>query len=500
MAPRYNLNYPEPERPEDLNLLSGKFKCYFTSDGFSAVFRLPFGDLDPASTVKCRLYSTTEDYIEWSFGPYEYYCTRTVDGQNNTLYVNREMGYIRFLGDDSPYDYYVPIMEYCPRNNLMVIATTRAHLADEEIVTSRAAINLNNLIYFYGNKKNPNCIICAKSENPLYFPQSSTLNLGDSSTGVTSLKIQNGKLIAFKPGETYRITAASESEQFEKESVLPERTLYVKGETLKSLMIDGRVGCSNPATIRLCGNRLVWLSSDGAVYALATTTYGNTTNVYRVSRPLGDRLKTALQNQNNAFAVTDNGKYILVLGNSAFVMNYKVRGFGYSKTYYAGDDKLKSPAWYVWSLPENNEIYGGTVIGGEAVMYSKFGDGLYCNTVTLSGNKDVLFSLENGQTVTATSPIKSGFTTKAFDFGGAHRLKRLDCVFINGECKNTALLTLTDGNRKLSRRVSFKNAGDCLRTGACMPALRVVTAGIHCTEPFSVNSLVFKYKLLADKG
>ena len=500
IASRYSLNYPEPERPEELNLLSGKFKCYFTSDGFSAVFRLPFGDIEPASTVTCRLYSNTEDYVEWSFGAYQSYCTRTIDDSDNTLYINRQLGYIRFLGDDGPYDYYVPIMENCPRNNIMVTAQTQQYLAQEEIFTSKAAINLDNRIYFYGNKKSPNCIYCAKSENPLYFPQSSKLFLGDSSNSVTAVKIQNGKLIAFKQGETYRITATSQAEQFEKESVLPERTLYIKGEVLKSQMIDSRIGCSNPDTICLCGNRLVWMASDGEIYALATTTYGNTTNIYRVSRPLGSRLSEKGEQRSGAFAVTDNGKYILVLGDCAFVMNYKVRGFGYSRAYYAGDDKIKSPAWYIWTMPENSGIYGGTVIGGEAVLYSKFEDVLYYYTVTLNGNADTALSIDDGQTVTLSSPIHSGFTTKAFDFGSAHRLKRLDCVFINGECKNNAVLTLADGINKFSRHVSFKDAGDSLRIDACMPACRTVTAGIYSKKPFSINSIVFKYKLLADKG
>ena len=492
------LDYPEPERLEELNLLNGRYRCYFTSDDLSSIFRLPYENIDSLSSLECRLYSSSEEYTEWSIGPYENTATAKVAGADVYLYVNRTIGTIRFYTRTQ--DYSVPIMPGCKLNNIMVTTNTLQNYSKDSIITSKSAVMLNNRLYFYGNKMQKNCIYCSKITNPLYVPESSKLYLGDSSTPVIALKVQNGKLIAFKSGETYRISTSFDDSTIQREAVLPESTLYVRGDTMSAQTIDNNIGCVNEKTIRLCGSRLVWLSGDKNIYALATTTYGNTTNIYRVSQPLGSRIKEMQFDMDDAFAVTKDGKYMLFLGDTVFVMNYRVRGFGYSRTYYAEDDKLKSPAWYIWRLPEGAGFYGASELGSNALIFSSFHSGNTFYLLTVSGKEDTLMNYENYENVTVTFPIKSGLSTKTIEFGDQTRLKRIDSMFIGGNSSDYINLSITDGTKKYHYKMKFGSGADVIKTNAGIPFSGGIGLSLSSEKPFAIRNIALKYKLLADRG
>ena len=496
-SPLENLNYPEPERPETLNVLYGKFKCYFTTDGLSAIFRLPYGDLDPVSPVACRVYLTSEEYTEWIIPPSQNSASAEIFERTVYVNVDRVLGIIRFT--DGQRDYGMPLIPGCPLNNIMVSAETAQSGSPGEVISSKGAAALGGRLYVYGNDVRPNCIYCAKQNTPLYFPEDAKLYLGDGSTGVTALKVQNGKLIAFKPGEVYRIITAAQSEKQEKEAILPETVLYLMGDKLSVQTIDGNIGCSAEKTLLLCGSRLVWLGSDGNVYALATTTYGNTTNVYRVSQPVAEHLKE-LNAGGGIFAVKKDGHYILISGGDALVMNYKAKGFGYSKSYYAGDDELKSPAWYRWKMPRGVSFLSAASIGDEVILTANTGDGMYSYLSRLSGEKDSAIVRENFTNRTVYTDIRSGFVTKLLDFGKPDRLKTVDCVVINGKCDVPAKLTFSNGVQKTSANVKFAGKFEYAILGTGLAPCRGFTVSLYCDKPFSLRSLTAEYKMLGYIG
>lgn len=492
------LNYPEPERPEEINLLGGRHKCYFTSDGLSSIFRLPYGHLGEWTSVSCRLYSSPQEYTEWVIDMGLDYDTKTIDGASIVFQVDRQLGIVQFSKDGIYYS--VPLMPKCKLNNMLITVTTTEDIAKDSVISSKGAVTLDNRLYFYGNGIKQNCIYCSKMSNPLYVPQSSRLYLGDGTTPVTALRVQNGKLIAFKSGETYRVKTDFENDTVKKTAVLPESTVYLKGDTLTAQTIDSNIGCISDKTIGLCGSRLVWLGSDKRVYALATTTYGNTTNIYCVSHPINGRLKSAEIDNEKVFAVANDGKYMLFFDENIFLMNYRVRGFGYSRTYYAQDDTIKSPAWYFWKTPEGAKIHGGKQIGDSAVMAASFNNGDSFYNMVISGDNDSLMAYEEGQEVKKTQPIKSGFTTKIIELSPENRCKRIDCVFLNGKCTKKSKLTLSEGRRKSSYNIDFEESGDFIRIGAGMPFSNNVAVSLFANEAFRIRSLILKYKLLADKG
>lgn len=491
-----DFSYPEPEQLEEMNYLTTRFKCFFSSDGLSSYFRLPYGNLIGYPSLVCRLYYSADSYVQWSIPGYTTSNTQTVNGQQITLFLDRTLGLLRFCTPTD--DYHVPIMPSCKLNNIMVIAGTNDNDNINAVVSSMGSVMLDNRVYFYGSGVKRNCIYCAKISNPLYFPESAKLYLGDGASAVTSLKVQNGKLIAFKPGETYRVITSFKDDIIKK-AVLPTNTIYMKPDALSAQTIDNNIGCPYPETVRLCGSRLVWLARDKRVYALATTTYGNTTNIYKVSQPLGDRLGEALKTAQTVFALTDSGKYILAVDKTAFVMNFRVRGFGYSRTYYSKDDTLKSPAWFVWKFNSNTAFYGGEVIDGGAVFLSCVNTMSYYLSI-IAGRDDTVIGYKNGQYNAEEFPVTSYIKTKSIDFGNTSRLKRLDCIFVNGKSEDTVSLTIRDGNSSISLPANFKEISDYIKIGAGMPVCNEVSAEISCQKPFYIRNIVLKYKLLSDKG
>lgn len=491
-----NINLPEPKRLEDQNILTGKFKCYFTSDNYSCYFRLPYGNLYEYGSLSCRIYTEPDQYAEWLIPPLGNHASATLLGETVHLYLDRTLGLLRFW--KSPEDYSVPVMPNCKLNNIAVTAETEPDEFFESLMTSKSSVNLDNRVYLFGNKERSNCIFCAKAGNPFYYPKNSKIFLGDGTTPVTSLNVQNGKLIAFKPGETYRVITSAENEGGV-QADLPEGTVYTKSDFMTAQTIDNRIGCSLPETVRLCGNRLVWLSNDGCVYALATTTYGNTTNIFRVSQPLGSRLKEALKGAENVFAVTGPGQYMLFAGKTVFVMNHRVRGFGYMKTYYSHDDDIKSPAWYVWTLPDEMSFSGGAVVDGNPVLTSAFGGGLYFHTSVPGGNSDSLLCLEEGEIKTVNFPYSSGFTTKFFDMDFPHLAKRLDKILISSGGPAQVTVTVFDGRRGSSRRALLNGGADFLPLAGGVPHFKRIGVSLYGESPLAIESLSLIYKVLSKR-
>ena len=491
------FTFPEPKRPEELNLLCGKFKCYFTSDSLSSLFRLPYANLPDVSTLNCKVYSTPGAYTEWNVPPLENSASATVSGETITLYVDRTLGLLRFRKSDNT-AYEIPHMFNCQLNNIAVVAQTADSEFAEAIMGTDGAVMLDNRIYYYGNKSRQNCIFCTRTTNPLYFPQSSKLFVGDGATAVTALRIQNGKLIAFKPGETYRIVTSFENETVESETVLPENTVYLKGDLLKAQTVDANIGCSLADTVCLCGNRLVWLADDGGVYALATTTYGNTTNVIRVSRAIGERIKDAAEGKSGLFAVAKDGQYMLFIDKTVFVMNARARGFGYPKAYYAADDELKSPAWYVWTLPDGISFLSGTTVDGNAVFVSQIGDEIYFYTSTLCEGCDRAIIRQNGENTETDFTVRAGFTTKYLDMGTVGK-KRLDRIAFTGENAGSTEFFADTGKCKYSRRVAFSGDFTEKEIEGGIPSFYGIRVSMYDDRPFYLRNFTLLYKKL-DKG
>ena len=109
-----------PKILESPNMLNGRFHAYFTSDGYSNSFRLPFTDLSSESII-CRIYYTLRDYVEWQISGSSIVNTQNFFGQKVTMEADREKGTIYFTVSDA--DYAIPAMKMYNENNIKITAT-----------------------------------------------------------------------------------------------------------------------------------------------------------------------------------------------------------------------------------------------------------------------------------------------------------------------------------------------------------------------------------------
>lgn len=240
--------------------------------------------------------------------------------------------------------------------------------------------------------------------------------------------VQNGKVIAFKSGEIYRIKSASLSDR-ETANAFPDgNNGFILSDRLESVQIDKAVGCEYPDTVCNCGNRLVWLGSNGRVYALATTTFGNQNNVYDVSSVINGPLNSdiaALSQYDSLFGFDCCGYYMLFVGSRVYVMDHRTGGFGCSDKYETDRSTPKSLAWYIWDIPESVKTVNGICFGDNPIIccINKARRISYFSTFSHGG--DSLLSTENFEIFKQDSEIKSFISTVKSDLGAADVKKEL---------------------------------------------------------------------------
>ena len=110
----------QPKFLEAQNILTGRFKSYFTSDGQSNAFRLPYSGL-ANETVMCRIYINLTKYTDWTILSNSTSDTQTFYNSAITMNVDRSKGMIYFTTSDGA-DYPIPIMSMYHENNICVRA------------------------------------------------------------------------------------------------------------------------------------------------------------------------------------------------------------------------------------------------------------------------------------------------------------------------------------------------------------------------------------------
>ena len=107
----------QPKDLETLNLINGTFKAYFSSDGYSSLFRLPYSNLANTS-VTCILYWDTTNYVKWVVYEGQISSTEmTVNGKEVKMYVDRTTGTVFFRCGSEIMP--LPAMKLYPQNNAL---------------------------------------------------------------------------------------------------------------------------------------------------------------------------------------------------------------------------------------------------------------------------------------------------------------------------------------------------------------------------------------------
>ncbi len=437
----------KPTEPEALNMLNPKFKAYYTTDGVSNTFKLPISNID-ANYVECKMYITPTEYLRWYVEPEHDNIILLYDGHTVAFRIDREKGIFSFT--EGYNEFLWPYMSGYGGNNIEITAYKTTPDAWGRIVGAKRCASYNGRMYFCDNKFNVNEIYSCRKTMPLYFPANAKVAVGDRTAPITALGIVCDKLIAFKPTEIYKINVTV-GDAYTPDGILSgARTGFLHNDTLTSTAVHSFIGCDCPDTLRNCSNRLVWLSSVGKVYTLATTTYGKENNIYEVSANISDFLDSYSEyNLKKAYATDIDGYYMLILGDKMAVMDYRIKDFGFPYKYADSKENSGKIAWYLWE----HHIGGSTVSADRVnknVLFACNSKNLkYQYIAKLSGEKDLaVLQDENGDIFFNEYDIEGSFATAFTDFESMGTLKTINKIHIGLEPTADIKITVTGDENK----------------------------------------------------
>ena len=152
-------------------------------------------------------------------------------------------------------------------------------------------------LFLYGGEYDSNHLMWSDVDNPLYFPANNYCYVGGQNDKITKLAKQGEKLIVFKKHSIHYTTYVDNTASYTAEDVLNGRVNDVAAVSaiFPVAQISGEIGCDLPSTMQLCDNNLVWCTSEGKIYTLKTTNQYSENNIYELSYPISSRLIAAFQ-------------------------------------------------------------------------------------------------------------------------------------------------------------------------------------------------------------
>ena len=252
-----------PTRLENLNLLNGTFYAYYSSDGRSNSFRLPFSNIADQNVI-CRIHYTVKDYVQWTVPADSTSASATFFGTSVTMNVNRTKGIIYFTVPAG--DYEVPLMSQHSENNMEILATKNSEYGFTDIVESSLATTHNSKILL----ANKNTVFEANYDNPLYFPKDSVTYVGEADSDITAFAFFENNTIAFKPNATYRISI-KDGKALNSISLLANNdAIFYANDTLSVSCLSAKTGCSDKNSLIRRENELLWKGTDRYIYSLSS--------------------------------------------------------------------------------------------------------------------------------------------------------------------------------------------------------------------------------------
>ncbi len=400
-----SLSLKSPKALESQNLLNGRFHAYYTSDGRSNMFRLPVSDLS-ADSVVCRINYTPSLYVEWTVSGQSVVDRQSFMGSEIMLEVDREKGTLSFSKDGAAYA--IPVMTYYNENNIKVTASKETINGFAQVVDSACSLTADGRIYL-GGGLNGNILMLAKADNPLYFPQKSTVDVGGKEP-ITALSIQSKNIIAFKKSECYFVTLRKGDRINEIALLADNDKLFKSDDTFGCELISKTVGCDFKNTVCKIGDKTVWLGQDCEIYALNDIGFDG---VRKLTGVISGNLDFEYT---DSFAVTDGEYYILSDGNTAYALDMS---------------SFSHPPVYNWHFATGDSICGGFYRGGRLwfLCYSHNSGIFYI--ASLSGETDVqMFYAEEAVAGSEIVKIEGFFETRDYPLSGHNHKNVVESIYL----------------------------------------------------------------------
>lgn len=308
---------------EDENRIASGKTVWFTADGTSTDYTLPYQDLD--DTLVTAIVNGTE----------------MTEGSGFS--VNRSTGVVTF--DQAPFQSSLPVV-----NNVRITC----YKTDTDTVNSvlnckcATAYGTGNsmVVVVGGTPKQPNGYFWSGHTSlgldPSYFPFDYYNLAGTGDEYITGFGKQQNMLVIFKErsiGKTYL-----------KETTVDDM-VYLD---LPYTPVNDVIGCTFEKSIRLIENNLVFATKDSGVYVLLDTTTAGENNVRRISKNVngsgstkGILFELRRAESKDVCSYDDGSRYWLCIGGVVYIWDYEISSFRYKEENLSWFlfDNIRPVAW-----------------------------------------------------------------------------------------------------------------------------------------------------------
>ncbi len=424
---------------EPFNLLTDRFICRYTSDGVGLYYWLPEGvTVEDAASIVVRHTDVSGDAVthrlHYRGDDGVWREEVTVDAppvDRLALYFDPARGCFWFyhaLGGGI-----APVGEAICSGNIELSATRTATDGARRIGGMRFGVWFGGegdgargvRLFVGGNPACRNRIHWSALGDATYFPENNYAYVGDASAAVTAFGKQSDMLVIFKEREVYATRYAAGG-SYTAEDLQSGRVTDTEAAAavFTITQIHSERGCDCPDTLALCGERLVWCSSDGHVYTLHSGGTYDVRSVRSVSKPVEAALARARPDVLRAASAAFYSEcYLLLVGSTVYVFDTTMA------------------AWYCWDVALPNARARRLIrlvreplllasVGGDCAVMA-FDDAQGADT--LSG---------------ARHPIVCELATKCYESGDTTAYKQV-CgvtVWMSGGAGVRVAVTLFDGS------------------------------------------------------
>lgn len=419
---------------EGRNMLTGRFCVKYTTSYNGNAFHLPLSNLDEDEDIVIEIIYADGGAVTHTVRAFQ----SEADGYEiNGLkaVVDRQKGMFYFLAEGGGVTGPIPGFE----NNMTVYASKR--WSDEE---KKRMASMSFSTWFGGSQAGstsrqfisgsplaPSRIYWSGKGQPLYFPETNYLTVGNINQAVTALGKQDGKLVIFKEREIYTLRKEDGTVSVDASDGRVGGNHIGVAAYFPLTQVHAQIGCMSPYSVCMSGDRLFWADGAGGVYTLV----GN-----RV-RAMSSSVNTVLRRYDaaawtSASAGIYRGYYLLTVGSDVYAMRIDeklIRRYETGAQVTGGEHM----SWFCWALPPDIQLlrlFGNS--NACAMLYTASGNPDADLLCAADADADIYFD-ENGEN---SLPITAKICTKAYDFGEPYTRKRVVRVYAGlHTAENTAV-------------------------------------------------------------
>ncbi len=453
------VNTANPIRLEGLNALTSGFYSYYSSDGYSSSFRLPFSALDN-SDVTARYYYSVGNYVTWHIGASQTGATATLYNVTVTMSINREKGIVSFYTEQG--DYALPIVSDHNQNNLRIFASKDTGYSLNDIAEANVCLNHNGKILL-GCK---NQVFSSPCENPFYFPVDSVSSLWGEDTNITALAPLEDDLIIFTKSKVFK-AHISEGKNLNSYSLLADNNSIFKGpHTVNITCLEHHIGTTQKSAVIPLGKKVVFLGSDGQIYSISRSETKN------VSPNLGMFTPQLWAEHSTVSGIKDGHNLIFFGDNKALCFD------------------LLNEAWSYWEFPKTIKFSGAFPTKNGPCLILLNTESFIHFTATLKGETDEFFKGTSENAVLQEKEIDCHIRTAELSLGCDNAQKSVTSINLSIE-GNGVEISVNDRTKNRISNIKEKDSVVTLTNPVTL--CRNIYMDIKGTAPLKIGSICINF-------